>query len=81
VAATSLALTQAGSGASEAAGHSPVGLYAAAREAGRQIVRDGVFQRHTLDAVADEIVAFEDYVHQLQESFRHALDGPGTAEA
>ncbi|MFP4055967.1 MAG: flavodoxin family protein [Candidatus Brocadiia bacterium] len=67
--------------AREAKGDSHGGVYAAAKEAGRQVVRDGRFRAATLKAVAQELVSFEEYARELGQAFRRAAEEGGEVEA
>ena len=56
-------------------------VVAAAREAGRQIAAAGAFKEATLDAVAAELVSFDDYVVQLRHAFQRAAQTGEAPEA
>jgi multimeric flavodoxin WrbA len=65
----------------EEQGRPPRDVYDAAREAGRQIVREGAIDPGTLDAVTRELTTFEAYCRDLGEAFRRAAEEGGAVEA
>ncbi len=46
----------------------------AARDAGRQLVRDGAIRQETLDTVSRDLMPLEDYMKMANQSFQQALD-------
>lgn len=53
----------------------PVGdIFAAAREAGHQLVRNGEMSTETLDIVSRELVPLETYVKLVNQGFRRTLE-------
>ena len=46
----------------------------AAKEAGRQLVRDGKISTETLNAVSRELMSREDYIQVANQNFQQALD-------
>jgi multimeric flavodoxin WrbA len=55
-------------------GAPPEDVFAAAREAGHQLVRDGKMARGTLDAVGRELVPCEMFIEQANQHIRQVLD-------
>jgi len=49
-------------------------VFEAAREAGRQLVKDGKMSTETLNIVSRELVPLETYVRAANETFQQALD-------
>ena len=49
-------------------------VFDAAREAGRQLVKDGKMSAETLNIVSRELVPLEAYVRTADETFQQALD-------
>ncbi len=49
-------------------------VFDAAREAGRQLVKDGRMSTQTLNIVSRELVPLEAYVQAANEMFQQALD-------
>jgi hypothetical protein len=49
-------------------------VFEAAREAGRQLVRDGAMDRATLDAVGRDLLPRDMYVEQLNRHFARTLE-------
>lgn len=49
-------------------------IFDAARDAGRQLVRQGAMARETLDAVARDLLPLETYVDQLNRNFERTLE-------
>jgi multimeric flavodoxin WrbA len=49
-------------------------IFEAAREAGRQLVRDGEMSTATLDIVGRELLPLEMYVERLNQNFQQILD-------
>ncbi|MFC1806061.1 flavodoxin family protein [Planctomycetota bacterium] len=62
-------------------GTPPEGVYDAAREAGRQIVRSGTLKEETLAAVAQELIDFDAYVDHLRATFESAATTGDAPEA
>ena len=48
-------------------------VFEAAREAGRQLIRDGRMSVETLNIISRELIPLEKYVEQVNRSFQKAL--------
>jgi multimeric flavodoxin WrbA len=56
-------------------GAAPEDIFAAARDAGRQLVRDGVMAAGTLDVVGRELVPRDMFIEQANQHIRQLLKG------
>jgi multimeric flavodoxin WrbA len=55
-------------------GHPPNDVFEAAKDAGRQLVRDGRIQARTLETVARDLLPRDKYLEILNQRFREAVD-------
>jgi multimeric flavodoxin WrbA len=56
------------------AGEPVADVFEAAKEAGRQIIRNGRFSRETLNIVSRELISMEDYVQTTNKMYRRIME-------